>query len=299
LQPLQVKNKEVLRLIFPKKEVIEYIDKSLPYETNNIIHVHIVTYGSQRSGKTSVARKLVEIAVQKYGIENVCAAIIKQDLDFLMHQGLNMDGEGKMVQVLVCDDITLEKFDPEVLQQYLQIRHLMKEKTGRSTGLIITILNIHEFMYGIKDKVLRSNIPLLLFRSSATNPHDRNMIKMFIGDDGLQVLESLDEEKLKNPQSDAWGYTYFHSVGGMKGLIFLPMAKEDYMKQLKREEIAPTQAPVVIKRIAPSPYINQQRVVTRKRGVTKTQGYVILLLWAAFCFGLAYYWFITHQPPPG
>lgn len=144
--------------MFPTTERIAY-KPTVKYETNNIIMYNALQYGHMGTGKTETCRSIVEQAVSYYGEENVNAVGSEGDLNGLLLRGF----DNKLVQIMVIDDATLARIDDDDIRNYFRIRHIYKEKTGKSNGFILTIFNVHRF-HSIQTE-LRSSIDVALWRS--------------------------------------------------------------------------------------------------------------------------------------
>ena len=138
---MELKNfKEILDSVFPSAVQINR-KSATGYDTNDIMQKQIFVYGKQGSGKTELMRGIAEYLAEKYGAENINVRIAKGDLEILINKGL----ENKLVNFLICDDATLEKIPRQTLIDFFRIRHLLKERTKRNNGLVITAIISHRF----------------------------------------------------------------------------------------------------------------------------------------------------------
>lgn len=194
------------------------------YLTNNIIHRNVVIYGKPGSGKTEVVRACTEKAIEQYGAKNVNASLVHNgELNVLMEYGL----DNKPVQLLFADNVTLVKPKKVDIQNFFKIRHYYRMLTGKCNALIVTFLAAHRF-HGINIS-LRTDFDLLLARNSPTNPWDHNIMKRFLGEDGISLMEVLEEER--ESRRNLYRFSVFYSKRE-KGLLELSLARRNYLKEL-------------------------------------------------------------------
>jgi len=209
--------------LFPDLEQILYTPET-SYPTNNIIHRNVVIYGKPGSGKTEAVRACVEKAVEKYGREKVNSSLARNgELGLLLESGM----DDKPVQILFADNVTLVKPKKVDIQNFFKIRHYYRMLTGSNNALLVTFLAAHRF-HGM-DISLRTDFDLLLARSSPTNPWDNNIIKRFIGDEGISLMEVLEEER--ETRRKLYRFSMFYSKR-KKGLLELPLARKNYLQEL-------------------------------------------------------------------
>jgi len=195
------------------------------YLTNNVIFKTILLYGKPGSGKTELGRALVEKAVEKYGQKNVHASITHNgDLTTLLELGLD---EEKLVQILFADNVTLVRPKKVEIQNFFKLRHYYRMLTGKNNGLIISILGAHRF-HGV-DISLRTDLDFLIARNSPTNPWDLAIMRRFLGDTGISIMEVLEEERITN--KELFKFSVFYTKRAV-GILELPLAKENYFKEL-------------------------------------------------------------------
>jgi len=212
-----------LSKLFPDMSLIKYTPET-EYETNNVIYKNVILYGKQFSGKTETVRAIVEKAIEKYGMENVNACVVQSgELELLIELGLNK----KPIQLLFCDNLTLVKPPKQVIQNFFKIRHYYRMLTGNNNGLIITFLAAHRF-HGIHI-ALRTDFDFLIARNSPTNPWDYNIMKRFIGEEGISIMEVLEEERFT--KRDLFRFSVFYSRR-KRGILELPLARKNYLKLL-------------------------------------------------------------------
>jgi len=208
----------VLEYIFPPVETFKKPERDWE---NAIQQFLMLLYGKPGSGKTETIRWLVEQAIKKYGEENVNVAWSKGDMQVLLEEGI----KDKLINILYVEDATDALTNKSsVFSDYFQIRHKVKEKTGRSHGYVMVIIALHDY-FGIPKK-FRNSWDLILFKSAPTNKYDRDFFKGMIGENLVNYLAQNQILSRRQPSRKAYGifYTSFH-VGKWKN----PMAKKDYL----------------------------------------------------------------------
>lgn len=175
---------EILSELLPRLEDLQ-VQTSSGASRNSIYHVNIVIYGKARRGKTELANSLAANINQAYGSSRVHVAYEVTNLENALEHGW---GSGRLVQVLVVDDLTLAEHAPETYQRYFRIGHIMEEKTGERNGLVVTILIVHRFFSLPKE--LRADIDLLIAKSVSTNPSDANLLRSFLGEQLVAELSA-------------------------------------------------------------------------------------------------------------
>jgi len=222
---LKFRNDRFFEIIFLSKERICYsLDIQSNYEPNYVIAQNVVQYGKIGSGKTETIRSIVEKAVEYYGEDNVNAVVNTSGSPYkILSDGI----DNKLVQILIFDDATVESIDKSFLKKYFRIRHLYKDKTGNKNGYIITIFNTHRFH--TLQKEIRSSIDIGIWRSSPTSPYDQSIIRKFVGDDGIEDLNILEEYSFRDPN---WNSISLFTSRKSKGLIKLDLAKKNYITDI-------------------------------------------------------------------
>jgi hypothetical protein len=81
---------------------------------------------------------------------------------------------------------------------------------------------------------LRTNIDLAIWRSLPSDPYDISVVKRFIGSDGLETLQVIEENRL---QDIKWNKVSIFTTRLEKGLLVLSLAKKDYIRRLERPVI--------------------------------------------------------------
>lgn len=225
---LDVDTQLFLQHTFPSMERINYTPK-LDYVTNNVMMQVCVQYGHMGSGKTGTSRRLAEIAVDHYGEENVNACLAqKGKLGNLLRYGF----DAKPIQILVVDDTTGKKVSDEVIADFFRSRHIYMEKTGNTNGYILAIFNVHRF-HSLQTE-LRTNVDLGIWRTPPTSPYDQSIVKKFVGEDGLQDLMKIEENRLENPE---WNAISVFTTRTRRGLLILNHSKVDYLRLVNRPSI--------------------------------------------------------------
>jgi len=208
-----VEYQTILFDLFPS---IESLTERPQYQWLNTIEVRkLIIYGREKSGKTELARKLAEMFIERYGIEN-CNIVICRNADQLMHYGLD---ETKLVNILIWDDATLQPIDRSTASRFFRIRHLTK----RRNGLIVAIVNVHRF-HGL-DISFRTEPDYLMFKSLPIG-YDRSVVKKFIKDRGVHYLKEI----IAN--GDRSKTLVYDCRRDEAQTIELPLARRNYLRTL-------------------------------------------------------------------
>ncbi|MBS7623938.1 AAA family ATPase [Candidatus Bathyarchaeota archaeon] len=216
---------------------------------NNIFHRHILIHGAMGSGKTETAKTIVQNLQLVYGSENVHAAWAESSINDLFQQI-----RPTPVNILVAEDLTLRKHDPEALNRFFRVRHLVKELTGRNTGLVVTVVTAHR-LHGL-DKELRCDIDLLLAKSIPKNPWDYEILSRFFGE---QLLEEFENMKLNGADE---GLTLWYVSPVRRGIIHLPLSGT--LRTLTVKKLTPVELKVTPEPVKPvTPNIRMKRRVLR------------------------------------
>jgi len=212
-----------LQKAFPSVDRIMYSPDVL-YETNDIMLQIMLQYGHGGSGKTGTSKSIVEQAVKIYGEDNVNASISPNgNLRHMMSKGLN----DKLVQILILDDITLTEIPTYVLQDFFRIRHIWKDRSNVDNGYILVMFNCHRY-HGI-DVNLRTNIDIILWKSPPTSPYDQTVMKKYVGDEGLEVLQEIEEYRLEDPK---WNSVGVFNTRTDTGILELDLPENDYTRNI-------------------------------------------------------------------
>jgi Cdc6-like AAA superfamily ATPase len=202
----------------------EYLQPDGYGNTNDVRHIQGLCLGRPGSGKSTLAHSIAETIVKKYGNDNSACHWSRADLHILLQHGL----KDKLVNFLFLDDLTLAEIDSEDMSQYFQIRHLLKQKTGRRNGLVITLIGLHR-LHAIPPS-LRTNFDFLLFKSAPTNKYDRDFVKEYIGVEGIDLLDKLDLQRYKQKELFELGVIWLKGMGN--GMIISKMPVNNYMTEL-------------------------------------------------------------------
>lgn len=188
-----------------------------------------VQYGHLGSGKTESVRSIVEEAVKRYGEENVNSVMSSSgNIADLLEYGM----DSKLIQILICDDATLRGISDTDLRKYFKARHLYRAVSGNDNGYILTIFNVHRF-HGLATE-LRTNIDVAIWKTPPTNPYDRSVVKGFVGDDGYKDLQFIEQQRFENPE---WNAVSVFTSRLWKGLLLLPLAEKNYLREVVRPKI--------------------------------------------------------------
>jgi len=215
----------------PEKEIVVPLPKDLPYTPNYIIWRNMILYGGQGSGKSELVRKLVEIAVERYGEESINALQVPAGRIELAYNFLN----NKPIQIVFIDDFTLVKHDKETLNKFFRIRHIWKEISGRSNGYILTIMGVHRF-HAIQPE-FRTNFDFLVCRSSPDNKYDKDFLKAYFNSKFIALMNKIEIAKWKNRK--LFSYTLWRDKAERQGFIKLGMSKRNYFDEIKYDETIP------------------------------------------------------------
>jgi hypothetical protein len=207
-------------LFLPLDQIL--IESEDPFDTNDIIQMTGVIIGRQGSGKSMIARSLCDEALRRYGMGNV-NPVWSRDFELLIYRGpINVP-----VNILYYDDATLQKIDRDTMRDFFRIRHITKDVTGRTNGLVINIIGTHRYFSISKD--LRSGCEFLIFKDTPINPYDYNLTKRFIGDAGTGFLDEVNLKKFSDRDLFAWSVFYMKREAGA---LFNPKPKRNTMYEL-------------------------------------------------------------------
>jgi hypothetical protein len=198
LEPVKVENEEFLKVLFLSPERIRGALSPL--------HSSLITYGSQGQGKSQTAAWLVMKAREFYGPRNV-NAVQSGDIQALLAEGLNR----KLVNILIAEDMTLEKVDNETLKNFYKVRHLAEER-GMKKGYIITILTLHS-LHSVP-KHLREFFSFLILCNQPVNRYDFNVMRSYLGEEVIGALERLTMKKHFDDSQKAYKAFWFLGKSG-------------------------------------------------------------------------------------
>jgi len=209
--------------MFPKKDIIFFKKKEVPYETNGITFRNVLIYGAQGSFKTNTVRGLAEEAVKRYGESEVNATNILGNINLVFGDALM----NKTANIIYVDDITGVKLGDEQLQSFNRIRHLLKDKTGMDQGLVITIFGAHGY-FEIQ-KALRVNFNGVIATTHPDNDRDKSSLRRRIGNKGIEVLASVRE----NVERGITDYRKVFAWGDRSGVMDLGLPDQNYLVDFK------------------------------------------------------------------
>ncbi len=239
---LDVDNGYFFSYMFPN---IESLPEPIDESDNPIIHKKMIVFGDQGSGKSILFRSLVAKAVDIYGEENV-NAVVSHKGDSLLEL-LSWGYDEKPIQIQIADDFTLDNTPDWVLKQYFRSRHIWKAQYNVKRGCIISIFSVHRFFSMSKE--IRSGANAVLVKSMSLNPYDKNVIKRYIGQEGIEDLRIIEELADNNPQLKS--FTPYYVRTGRRALLCLPPSKDNFIINIidKRRRI-PNDIAIKLKKIA-------------------------------------------------
>jgi hypothetical protein len=211
----RAENRQFLRVLFPP---IERFRDCIGY-------ANLLIYGHQGFGKTETWKWLVQKATEIYGAENVNACMSK-DIKLLLESGIS---PGRPVQLLIAEDLTLQRVDNQALQNFYTIRHVA-ESEGLRSGYILTVLVIHD-LYALP-KHLRTFFQFLIATNPPTNRFDFNVLKGYLRADVIKVLERLSRHKHLNDSYKAWKAFWYL---GKSGFLRTELVRIKVKEPIERE----------------------------------------------------------------
>ena len=132
--------------------------------------------------------------------------------------------------------MTLVKTSDKEISDYFRIRHIIAERTGRTNGMVITVLGLHRF-YG-SDPSIRTNFDFLLFKSAPTNKYDRKFTEEYIGKEGIKTLSDIELQRNREPE--LFELTLGWIKGNTSGLLMTPAPPIDPMIDVTNVRPQPT-----------------------------------------------------------
>ncbi len=169
---------QLLKLLFPPK-----LEDLAREGENPIQSFDIIVMGVKGSGKSELAYKLGEIAINQYGVEKV--NLIQTGMEKL-YVGMNE----KSLQVQFVDDATFVKPSRAVLERWKQARHLGKQAGMPNYGRILTIFSTHELVRLNRD--LRATIlPINIYKTIPVGEYDEPRMKRRLGEDNVNLLYEI------------------------------------------------------------------------------------------------------------
>lgn len=225
---------ELISRLLPAKDQI--LNVKSEGESNLWIQIQTILYGGQGSGKTELVKWLLEQAVKKYGLENIEAYYAQADLKSLVELDFK-----KPVIVLFDDDATLEKLTNQTVKLFTRIRHLAKEKTGLTSGLVLTFVGLHRLH--ASDPLLRANFDCLICKSAPTGKWDKDFLANYIGYEGVEFLAQIWKERRKDRSKYRYGVFWFPD---MIGILENDLAENDYFEKVtfEKPEVKVSEAPI-------------------------------------------------------
>jgi len=205
--------RRALEILLPRPERV-WRDEKLEEWDNAVTKRNVTIYGAQMTGKGHTARWLAARIMQRYDRPSY-ALRHPDDLAGLL-ASLSPDAD---VQIVFAEDLTsalkvLSKKRRDTLaRDWFRIRHRFRDATGKQYGLIVAILGMHRF-HGAPPAFTTEN-DLIIFKGVPTNPYDRNVVRGFIGDDGVSFLEDVERERVNDPAFLGYGVWWHRGECGV------------------------------------------------------------------------------------
>ena len=188
----------------------------------------LIIQGKQSSGKNTKASTIIHEVRRRYGAKNVAVHQTEERRGSAQAQFRTIldapEWPRKMIQCCVLQDCTNVKFTEQDLQEFWQIRHVMREKTGLSRGLILLIFTEHSYFEF--QKQFRLTPDMILMSDMPGNPRHREECERTFITDKLdqQRISKLTQMRENNPK--LCGYTYMVENGAPVGFVHLPQVTE-------------------------------------------------------------------------
>jgi DNA-binding transcriptional ArsR family regulator len=183
----EMNRQRLLQTLFPP------VDEEAAPSVNAIKHVSAVVYGGQGSGKTNTFRYMVREALCRFGPENVNVAYAQFDVKPLIQSVRD-----RFVNVLICEDMTMQEQDEEALRDFFNVRHVIRRETGRNTGLVLTLFSVHD-LFGLQPKAMRTVSDLVLFRETPFAEYDQSRVRAMVGDELYDEFVEMEKKRATNP----------------------------------------------------------------------------------------------------
>lgn len=212
-------NTNLYKILFPSKQDIMTIPQT-DYVINSIIFKSVLLYGHQGAGKTELVRALTEEAIKRYGKENVNAKWVMKGAYLPALMDLALDN--KLIQILFTDNATLSKIPDSIMEEYFAIRHKWYERTKRPYGYILSFVAAHRF-HGV-NLSLRTDNDVIIAINAPSNPYDRSVIKKYMGEYGIQNLDTWEKNGIKG-NAVCWSRTNIETIQ-------LPLATTNYLDEI-------------------------------------------------------------------
>jgi hypothetical protein len=212
------------QIVMPERQLIEaHVD--LPYETNRWLRRNFIVYGDIGALKTETIRLFAEWAAVRYSPEDLSAFLITRGriLQFLDCPML----AAKPIQILFLDDMTgIDRLSRIQADNWFRMRHVAKNITHLPVGLVLTFLGTHEY-YALP-KRMRQGVTGFMAKSAPTNPFDERLVRKWVGDEGMEVLNRQTTDRLLFLPHDE--VTVFR-IHNFIGYIKTPFASANYLRE--------------------------------------------------------------------
>lgn len=177
----------------------------LPWQ-NSIEYRNLLVIGDQGSGKSTLTEALAYGLGLKYWNHPICAAKERAGLGALIAKSSYLRAEAYF---LIGADLTLARIPRNHINAFFHIRHLIKQNSGISKGIVITGLETHT-LFGI-DKNLRASFSMFV-KTVPTNPYDRGILRRYVDS---QLLSDFEQRYQGDPSRGL----YWHQTVAPHGII--------------------------------------------------------------------------------
>ena len=128
----------------------------------------------------------------------------------------------------MIEDATNYRFSPWSKWAFFNVRHLMKEATGRVRGLCIVVLNVHDF-YRIP-KEFRLDVDIQIVKNAPSNSFDEDYYIKRIGSENVSWLHGIEDRWVSDPTLKRFGVWF--SKNRKVGRLEIPFIERNNMTGL-------------------------------------------------------------------
>lgn len=212
--------------LFDCKEKISTFDKEIYREEDGRL------LGSDLYGRGKKNSSFGQISeCKKLKVKRILEAGDREELWDITTGTGNFIANGVISHNCFIDDFTLIKHKSETLQRFFEIRHIWSRKTGRKNGYIITIEGIHRF-HSLQLE-FRNVFDYLILRNSPDSLYDRQFLGQYFSNKSLDDMRGVEIGRLKDRR--LFGYSLWRDKTGNQGFLELPMAKKNYLNEIRME----------------------------------------------------------------